>query len=205
MSKQISARPCSRPLVMAVLLGTALSTLSVGSLEASTPGDQEATLRAIQAMDRYCAACWRNARLPSTCWEDCTQEVFRRLLQRVPTQAWSTLLQGESPERKEFLRAIDAVKKHTQRARKCTGSLEGVPDRHPVDIQYDDERETVRQAAQTLLSDRQQEILQLSLDGWSVQQISEQMTIAPERVSDEKYKAIRKLRDHLGEHTASRA
>ena len=207
MSKQFSARASSRPFVMAVVLGTALSAMGALPLEAAVASpDREATLRAIKDMDRYCTVCWRNARLPSTCWDDCTQEVFRRLLQRVPAKAWLTLLQGEGPERKEFLRAIDAVKKHTQRARKFSGSLEGVADRRETDsYRLEEDRESVRQAAQALLTDRQQQILQLSFDGWSVQQISDEMTLAPERVSDEKYKAIRKLRDHLGERTASRA
>jgi hypothetical protein len=35
------------------------------------------------------------------------------------------------------------------------------------------------------------------MQGWSVQDISEELATAPERVSDEKYKAIRKLRTHL--------
>jgi DNA-directed RNA polymerase specialized sigma24 family protein len=34
----------------------------------------------------------------------------------------------------------------------------------------------------------------LSFDGWSVQEIADEMQLPPERVSDEKYKAIRKLR-----------
>src|SRR5947208_931677 len=110
MSKFNAGRAPGRPYMMAVVLGAAL-TVGVAPVEAAASPQQEATLKAIQAMDRYCTACWRNARLPATCWDDCTQEVFRRLLQRVPTNAWSTLLASEGPERKEFLRAIDAVKK----------------------------------------------------------------------------------------------
>jgi DNA-directed RNA polymerase specialized sigma24 family protein len=41
--------------------------------------------------------------------------------------------------------------------------------------------------------------LQLSFEGHSAQQISEEMGLPVERVSDEKYKAIRKLRGHLAE------
>lgn len=191
---------------MAVVLGTALSAMGAIPLEAATSNpEREATLRAIHDMDRYCTACWRNARLPATCWDDCTQEVFRRLLQRVPANAWHTLLTGESPERKEFLRAIDAVKKQTQRARKYSGTIEGVADRRDdASCRLAEDRETVYQVAQQVLTDRQQQILQLSFDGWSVQQISDKLTLAPERVSDEKYKAIRKLRDHLSDRTDPR-
>jgi RNA polymerase sigma factor (sigma-70 family) len=187
---------------MAVVLGTALTVGAAPVQAAASSPQQEATLKAIQDMDRYCTACWRNARLPATCWDDCTQEVFRRLLQRVPTAAWSDLLKSEGPERKEFLRAIDAVKKRTQRARKFSGTLDGVADGREAEAhRLADDREIVRQAAQEVLTSRQQQILQLSFEGWSVHQIAEELTVAPERVSDEKYKAIRKLRDHLSEQT----
>ena len=60
-----------------------------------------------------------------------------------------------------------------------------------------EEREAVRQAAVEVLSERQQRILQLSLEGWSVNEISAVLKTGPERISDEKYKAIRKLREYL--------
>jgi DNA-directed RNA polymerase specialized sigma24 family protein len=43
--------------------------------------------------------------------------------------------------------------------------------------------------------------VQLSFEGFSVQEIGDQMHLPVERVSDEKYKAVRKLRQHLIEHT----
>src|SRR5438094_162707 len=52
-------------------------------------------------------------------------------------------------------------------------------------------------AAAELLSQRQQRILRLSFEGWSVHEISDELNLPPERVSDEKYKAIRKLRARL--------
>jgi DNA-directed RNA polymerase specialized sigma24 family protein len=39
--------------------------------------------------------------------------------------------------------------------------------------------------------------LQLTVEGWSVQEIAGELQVGAERVSDEKYKAIRKLREHL--------
>jgi RNA polymerase sigma factor (sigma-70 family) len=48
-----------------------------------------------------------------------------------------------------------------------------------------------------MLSSRQERIVQLSLDGWPVQDIAEELGLSAERVSDEKYKAIRKLRSHF--------
>jgi len=53
-------------------------------------------------------------------------------------------------------------------------------------------------AAQNVLSSRQQRILQMSFEGHTVQEVADQLAMSPERVSDEKYKAIRKLRTHFG-------
>src|SRR5438445_1006130 len=99
-----------RRTMMAVFLGTALSTFggSGGAASQDTLND----------LSRYCTACWRNARLPADCWTDCTQEVFTRLLERVPPPAWEQTLRAEGEERREFLRAIDAVKKRVQRGRR---------------------------------------------------------------------------------------
>src|SRR5262249_43849218 len=47
-------------------------------------------------------------------------------------------------------------------------------------------------------SPRQQRILQLSFEGASVHEIAHELRLPAERISDEKYKAIHKLREHLG-------
>lgn len=186
-----------RPYVVAMVLGTALSAF--GTAQAAPAPTSESTLRAITDLGRYCTTCWRNARLPADSWNDCTQEVFRRLLERVPSGSWDRVLRAEGQERREFLRAIDAVKKRTQRARKWSGTLDGVADRRQREAgRLREERETVRRAAEDLLSLRQQRILQMSFEGWSVQEVARELDLPAERVSDEKYKAIRKLRAHLG-------
>ena len=61
----------------------------------------------------------------------------------------------------------------------------------------DDERAAVREAAEEVLTPRQQRILQMSCEGWSVHEMADELKLPPERVSDEKYKAVRKLRAHL--------
>src|SRR5215470_13351649 len=103
-------RRTKRHFVMAMMLGTALSAAGAATADAAIPAG------AVQDLSRYCTACWRNAGLPVDRWGDCTQEVFRRLLERVPGEEWSGLLDAEGPERRELIRAIDAVKKQTQRA-----------------------------------------------------------------------------------------
>jgi RNA polymerase sigma factor (sigma-70 family) len=196
-SHTLARRSHRRPFVAAMVLGTALSALSPsGILAADAP---ESTMRAVGDMSRYCTTCWRNARLPVDLWTDCTQEVLCRLLERVPADAWGRVLQAEGEEHREFLRAIDAVKKRTQRSRKWAAvPVEQMADRRdPEAGRIADEREQVQQAARELLSSRQQRILQLSFEGWSVHEIANELNAPAERISDEKYKAIRKLRSHL--------
>jgi RNA polymerase sigma factor (sigma-70 family) len=163
----------------------------------------EGAQQAISDVGRYCTACWRNARLPVDSWNDCTQEVFARLLQSVPTTAWGEALRGEGDERRELLRAVDAVKKRTQRARKFQAGVEALPDaRGASDRRLAEDREALKLAAEELLSPRQQRILRLSLEGWAAHEIAEELDTPVERVSDEKYKAVRKLRARLGTSSA---
>jgi DNA-binding NarL/FixJ family response regulator len=49
-----------------------------------------------------------------------------------------------------------------------------------------------------VLTSRQQRILQLICAGANVSEIAQELSMTPERVSDEKYKAIQKLRAHFG-------
>src|SRR5947209_5083927 len=110
-----------RPYLVAMVLGTALSA-STPALGFSSPSSA-AELRTASDISRYCTACWRNARLSPDCWADCTQEVFSRLLERLPTGSWNRALKCDGEERREFFRAIDAVKKRSQRARRWANSI----------------------------------------------------------------------------------
>ena len=175
----------------AVILGAGLAGM------AATPATASADPRAINDISRYCTACWRNARLHPDSWADCTQEVFCRLLRTVPAAEWRQLLADEGEQRREFLRAIDAVKKRTQRARRSVQLSEDIADPQAKNPAAGEERASVTEAAVGLLTARQSRILELSLDGWSVQQIAKELTAPAARVSDEKYKAIRKLANHL--------
>ena len=193
----------SRSVVAAVVLGTALTAGGTRAASAERVG-AAAPLGAdgqdvVRDITRYCQACWRNARLDPDRWADCTQQVFARLLERVPADKWAGLLRDESEERKEFFRAIDAVKKRTQRARRYAELTPDVrDDRSWAADPIRDQREAVRFAANAVLSARQRRIVEMSAAGWAVPDIASELNTTPERVSDEKYKAIRKLRTHLG-------
>jgi RNA polymerase sigma factor (sigma-70 family) len=182
-----------RTMVMAVVVGAALAGMSGEQAAANQPNE-----KAISDISRYCHVCWRNARLHPDSWSDATQEVLTRLLERVEPSRWSTMLKNEGEDRREFLRAIDAVKKRTQRGRKYTAMVEDVTDsRSQPETARNELREVIANASQKVLSFKQQQILQLSGSGWSVPEIAEELNTSVERVSDEKYKAICKLRKHL--------
>jgi RNA polymerase sigma factor (sigma-70 family) len=194
-----SSRRRGRPYVVAMVLGAALTTLAPSTALARSASDHAP---AVADLSRYCTACWRNAHLPVDTWNDCTQEVLCRLLRTVPMESWPQTLRLESEEHRELVRAIDAVKKRTQRQKKWPSQpLETVADhRNHQRRDLDDERAVVGKAAEELLTPRQQRILQLSFEGWSVHEIGQKLELSPERISDEKYKAIRKLRSHLAPH-----
>jgi RNA polymerase sigma factor (sigma-70 family) len=183
-----------------MVLGTALAAVGPSPAQAHTGAD---SVPAVADLSRYCTACWRNARLPIDTWNDCTQEVLCRLLRTVPMESWPRTLTLESEEHRELVRAIDAVKKRTQRQKKWSSqALDLVADQQEsVRRDLDDQRAAVRRAAKDVLTGRQQRIVQLSLEGWSVQDIGQKLELPPERISDEKYKAIRKLRAHLTENS----
>lgn len=198
----------SRSLMVAVVLGTALTAGSNKTASAAATrttriaSEQGLPPAVIDELTRYCQVCWRNARVPFDQWDDCTQQVFTRLLERIPVGNWSQMLRAddeESPDRRELFRAIDATKKRSQRSRKIQPITNDIRDnqistRHGIQEQ----REAVHQASEQVLSPRQQRIVELSADGWAVQEIATELNSTAERVSDEKYKAIRKLRNYFG-------
>jgi RNA polymerase sigma factor (sigma-70 family) len=62
-----------------------------------------------------------------------------------------------------------------------------------------EERSAIDQAAGRVLSERQQHVIRRSLEGWSVAEIAEELQAPAARISDEKYKAIQRLRAELAQ------
>lgn len=196
MTRFMPSKRSSRNVVVAMVLGTALATTPA---KASASTAAEPSSKAVTDISKYCQTCWRNARLPADRWQDCTQAVFVRLLERVEADKWGTVLvDSETVERREFLRAIDAVKKRTQRARKFAALSPELAERRPVSNSARDDREAVAKVAAEHLSSRQRRILELTADGWPVPEIATELGTTVERVSDEKYKAIKKLQHAFG-------
>jgi DNA-directed RNA polymerase specialized sigma24 family protein len=204
MRQLIPSAAASRTVMAAVVLGTALTAAGTRAAVALQPtrdvsGQPAGGGDAVPDVSKYCQACWRNARLPVDLWQDCTQQVLVRLLERVPQAQWAAMLQSDGEDKREFLRAIDAVKKRTQRARRFGELAADVAQSADVLARSTrDQWEAVNTAAEKVLSHRQRRIVELSATGWAVPDIAVELGTTPERVSDEKYKAIRKLRTELG-------
>src|SRR6266705_979545 len=135
-----NARKLRWAYVMAVVLCTALAALGT----ADGASANEVSDHALGGISRYCVACWRNARLPLDRWSDCTQEVFTRLLQRIPLKGWERLLAGEGGDRRALLRVIETVKKRHQRERaRMVGVGEPVADQKDTRARLDREKREV--------------------------------------------------------------
>lgn len=192
---RFGAKTRSQAVLMAVVLGTAAAT-GAGKARAAVAGPNP---KAVQDISKYCQACWRNARLPADRWPDCTQDVFARLLERVEPDKWAAVLRDdETAERREFIRAVDAAKKRVQRTRKFAALTPDVADHARAENVGRDDREAVAKAAAEVLSPRQRRVLELTADGWATPEIAAELNTTVERVSDEKYKAVRKLRHYFG-------
>lgn len=160
--------------------------------------DESATLENVQ---KYCTASWRNAGIDQQDWDDCTQQAMTFLLERVPHhQLHQTLLNDQSPERRELNRAIWRTAQRWRRVPRYVSLDQSPRFEHPASGSVpdrNDDLEAARAAADDCLTGRQQQILQLWSDGWTIREIADQLALSPARASDEKYKAIRKLRQRL--------
>jgi DNA-directed RNA polymerase specialized sigma24 family protein len=166
----------------------------------ATAGSETELVRDIQ---RYCAVCWRNARLDPGVWEDCTQEVCCRLLTKARSGELdlALVLGDDTPERRELVRAIDMVRKRVQRSKRhqllddhttADGNDHDLRARNRLEL-----GEILEAARASVLTDRQDRIVELWTRGWTIPDIAVHLDLPVARVSDEKYKALRKLERHL--------
>jgi hypothetical protein len=179
--------------------------------------------QAVEQMEKYCLASWRNARIMQQDWSDCTQQTIAELLERVPRERLVRAIDdNESEERRELNRTIWRVIQRCRRAPKLQ-SLSGegpaaaeTNDPRALDsLLSDDQRsDAAGKAIQSLaplgdvelgsaiaaagLKGRQERILVAWSQGRKVAEIAAELGMTPARVSDEKYKAIQTLRRLLG-------
>jgi RNA polymerase sigma factor (sigma-70 family) len=180
--------------------GTTTAMALVIGLAALTATASESDL--VRDIQRYCTVCWKNARLDPGLWDDCTQEVCCRLLgkARAGQLELNLVLAEDTPERRELIRAIDMVRKRVQRSRRLQpldDQFTPGPDLDARNRNRQELGEILEAARAAVLTPRQDRVVELWTRGWTVPEIGEALNLPVARVSDEKYKALRKLENHL--------
>jgi len=169
---------------------------AVGAAPAASSAASLSQTQTIEQIERYCTASWRNAGIAPQEWQDCTQQALLELLERIPQDLLPVAVTDvESAERRELNRSVwRAVQRWRRRPRPVDLAAEVVDGRAHCE---GDVWEQVEEAGRTHLSDRQNRILALARDGWRVQEIAAELNLPTHRVSDEKYKAINRLREKI--------
>lgn len=199
----LSPNPRRRPhfTACALVVAASLGANEVASQAAAADAQvDEASI--VEQISKYCTTSWRNAGIEAASWDDCTQEAFAELLSRVERPGLRTAIERpESEARRELNRTVWCVVQRWRRARSL-GSIDGfdVRDARSEDpletVERADVRERIEDAAGDL-SPRQNQIVGQWLEGYSVAEIADGLETTAARVSDEKYKAFRRLRRSL--------
>ena len=156
--------------------------------------------RTIEKLQQYCAASWRNAGIRREEWDDCTQQALLELLEEIDHEGLPTAVEdSQSQERRELNRAVWRLVQRWRRAPRHKSFDERTTT--PFDSAADQAAERswrqIAEIAAETISDRQFRILEMTRDGWRTSEIASELGISTDRVSDEKYKAIAKLRSSV--------
>jgi len=160
---------------------------------------------AVQQIERYCTTSWRNAQISEQDWSDCTQQAIVSLLERIPRDRLVDAIKiNASDERRELNRSIWRTIQRWRRARRCLslGSKDW-PDHRADDVSEArsdvDPRGAHLTSAMARLTSRQQVILTRWSQGSAISEIARSLKMSPAQASDEKYKALKKLRRHFAD------
>ena len=191
----------------AALVASQLDDLFGSTRELADPADVSAGLA---QLDRYLARSWFRAGLSAQQHDDCTQAVYTTLLQTLGRERFDQLLaevgeygirdilSRETAEGPDFFRAIDTVKKRAQRERTFQPlDFVDVASMNRPDDPSGDWSSTLQEAILASLSPREAALIQATLQGETPAEIAQQWGIAPKTVSNEKTRAIQKLREIL--------
>ena len=156
---------------------------------------------AVETLKKYCTTSWRQAGIPADAWDDCHQDVVVELLSRLSGDDVNRAIEvPDSLERRELVRSIWCVTQRWRRARSkqliSLDQLEAeMPDRK-TSTNEDRDWEAVKPAVNSL-NQTQRQILELVRQGNSVAEIAEELELPAARISDQKYKAVKKLQKAL--------
>ena len=162
----------------------------------------------LSQLDRYLARTWSRAGVSQQSFDDCTQGVYTTLLQQwgrgpfdellaeVGVSGIRATLSRDTPDGPDFFRAIDTVKKRAQREKSYT-SLDSSTDVAAGDSQANSWKSALQEAIARNLSPREANLIQLTLEGETPSDIAQMWGVASKTVSNEKTRAIQKLREAL--------
>lgn len=172
--------------------------------------DAQAVSSGLSQVNRYLNRAWYRAAIPVQMHDDCTQAVFVTLLQNLGRDRFDGLLaeigqfgirdvlSRETADGPDFFRAIDTVKKRAQRERTFQ-PLDSVA--ATASSSTDDPgaswRGALQEAIDQSLNPREAALIYATLKGETPAEIALQWGVAPKTVSNEKTRAIQKLREAL--------
>jgi hypothetical protein len=153
----------------------------------------------IRSIDKYCDASWHRASIPRQDWDDCSQHAFVQILTRLSQDRLAEAIENRhSKHRRELNRCIWATTQWWRRSnqhRSLAG--EDVPDSTfaagVLGVTVPDVLEAIQSEAVGLTA-IQRRVVDLWADGHSIPDMASKLGVPPRRISDEKYKAISKLR-----------
>jgi DNA-binding CsgD family transcriptional regulator len=187
---------------------TVLAVCAVALASAVGSGNAAAAreTKAIEKLQQYCAASWRNAGIRREEWDDCTQQALVELLEQVREDGLPTAIEdSQSDERRELNRAVWRLVQRWRRApRHSSFDERSAPVGSDAGVAQSSDRNwsQIVDLAADVISDRQLRILDMTRDGWRTPEIAQHLGISTDRVSDEKYKAISKLRSRLTQRSS---
>ncbi len=186
--------------------------MSYGSTIAAAP-DSAAISSGLTQLNKYLNRAWYRAGIPAQLHDDNSQAVYATLLQNLGRPRFDSLVgevgnwgirevfSRETSEGIAFFRAVDMVKKRSQRE-KVYQSLESVD--VPAASEAQKTAETLRAALQDAieqnLNPREAALIQDTLMGKTPAEIAQQWGVAPKTVSNEKSRVLQKLREALVDH-----
>ena len=178
------------------------------ALAQTTDADPALVAGGISQLNRYLSRAWSRAGLPTQVQDDCTQAVYTTLLQNLGRDGFDHLaadvgengipdvLSRETPDGPDFFRAVDMVKKRAQRERSYQ-ALDEFSDVAGTDGAATDWQSALNEAIANNLNPREASLIHDTLQGKTPAEIAHDWGVAPKTVSNEKTRALAKLRDAL--------
>jgi DNA-directed RNA polymerase specialized sigma24 family protein len=176
---------------------SACAAVIVGCLGSGVT-EQTVDAATIKSIDSYFIASWQRANIPRQDWNDCSQQAFVRLLTRVSQDRWAEAINNvQSKHRRELNRCIWATTQWWRRSNRHRMWSEGdISDRSTTPVLG----VTVSEVLEEMHCDAvgltpiQRCLVDLWASGHSITEMAAKLDVPSRRISDEKYRAIAKLK-----------